>query len=241
MTRLQYNVCYSYLDGALDNVDGSSIPILNILKEGGLNGTNIPSVASPDILVLVCEEEVMHVTAYTAGATALATVLRGQEETLAAAHPSGALIFNAPTKKDFVDTIQFSQPADGATRASTTLGALSTPWTDDITTTALRPSVKYDVVISCQCASNETLYAALTCDGTIIDRVQFIQGAGTNENRIQLSGIHTPSVGAHTYGVFLASNSGGSVAVNTSVDTSTTVSTTADGVSSMQLQPVVTA
>jgi hypothetical protein len=98
--RLQYNICYSYLDGALDDTEDTAIPILNAFKEGGLAGVNIPTVISPDILVLTCEEEVIHVTSYVSGATSIATVLRGQENTLPAAHPTGARIFNGPTKTD---------------------------------------------------------------------------------------------------------------------------------------------
>lgn len=100
MTRLQYNVCYSYLDGVLSDTATTAIPILNAFKEGGLAGTNIPTVTSPDILVLICEEEVIHVTSYVSGATSIATVLRGQEDTTAVEHPTGARIFNGPTKLD---------------------------------------------------------------------------------------------------------------------------------------------
>jgi hypothetical protein len=100
VTRLQNNICYSFLNGDLDAVTTTAIPILSAFKEGGVAGTNIATVSSPDVLVVTCEEEVMYVTAYTSGATTIATVLRGQEGTIAAAHPTGARIYNTPTKLD---------------------------------------------------------------------------------------------------------------------------------------------
>lgn len=106
MARHQYNLCYSFLDGALDAVDTTAIPIIQPFREGGTGGTNIPTVTAPDILVVVCEEEVMHITSYVSGDTAIATVLRGQEGTVAAEHPTGARISNTPTKDDIDPVVE---------------------------------------------------------------------------------------------------------------------------------------
>ncbi len=141
------------------------------------------------------------------------------------------------------EVIQFSKPTHAVTRASTTLGALSTPWTDTITTTNASQGVRYEVAISTQCSSDEVLYAAITRAGTIIDRVGiYTAGGGSRENRSVLSGIDLPaSAATHTYEIIVASNSGNTVTVNSTVSTSTAASLTADGVSSMQLELVETA
>lgn len=104
MARLKYNKCYTFLDGALDAVDTTAIPILDPLKEGGPGGTNIATVVAPDVLVMSIEDEIIHVTAYTTATTTLTTILRGQDGSVAASHPTGARIFVTPGKEDFLET-----------------------------------------------------------------------------------------------------------------------------------------
>ena len=70
--------------------------------------TNMPVVASPNIVVLVIEpntsnEEIVYVTAYTSGATT-ATVSRAQEGTSGITHTSKAWV-SAPTARDFQNTL----------------------------------------------------------------------------------------------------------------------------------------
>jgi hypothetical protein len=64
----------------------------------------LPAIDSTKHAALVLEpdtpaEEVVYVTAYTAGASS-ATVLRGQEGTTAVGHPVGALWVHGPTRRD---------------------------------------------------------------------------------------------------------------------------------------------
>lgn len=135
----------------------------------------------------------------------------------------------------YLPAIQYSKPVHNSTRSSTNLGSLSTPWTDSITIEA-DESVRYQVQVSMQCAADEHLYIALARDGTIIDRGRFHSIQGQLQNHGILMGVDSPSVGAHTYEVYVGSNSGGTVTVTSTPTTSIAVSTTADGVSSMQLQ-----
>lgn len=140
-----------------------------------------------------------------------------------------------------LSVIQFSRPTNGATRASTTIGSLSTPWTDSITTTASLPGVKYDVAISGTNSGDNIYWVALACDGTIVDRaIVYPAGGGTRTNRGHLEGVDTPSTGAHTYEVLVGCS--GTETIQSTVSTSTdgTILTSA-GVSSMQLQLVATA
>lgn len=133
---------------------------------------------------------------------------------------------------------RYSKPTHGVTRASTTLGSLSTAWTDTATTVHADQIVEYDVAISAQCAGNEVIYVALTRGGTIIDRAITV-GAGNIENRIPLSGWDAPgSAGTFTYEIYVASNAGSTITVNATPNTSTAISQTSDGVSSMRLRPV---
>lgn len=100
MARLAYNHCYTFLDGALDAVDTTSIAITDALKEGGLGGTAIATIAAPDILVMSVDDEIIHITAYTSGSLVLTTILRGQDGTTAAAHANGARVYNTASKED---------------------------------------------------------------------------------------------------------------------------------------------
>jgi hypothetical protein len=139
-----------------------------------------------------------------------------------------------------IPTIKFNKPTHATTRSSTTLGSLGTPWTNTVTTDGTYTKVQYQVNISLQCAADEVLHAALVCAGTIIDRVvSYTAGAGNRENRIVFGGIFSPGgAGTYTFEVYVASNSGGAITVNSTVNTSTATSLTSDGVSSMQLRAV---
>lgn len=76
--------------------------------------SNLPTIASPDYVVLVLEpntvnEEIVYLTAYTAGATS-GTVTRAQEGTTGQIHTSVAWV-NGPTLSDFTQVVDSSIPA----------------------------------------------------------------------------------------------------------------------------------
>lgn len=145
-----------------------------------------------------------------------------------------------PSEISGVIPIQFTKPTHNATRASSTLGSLSTPWSDSITTTTTLPSVRYAIQLSSQGDSNSVHYAALVCDGTIVDRMAYYNaGDGSRQNSGTIVGVHTPSIGSHTYEVYMAIHSG-TLTISSTPSTSTAADLTGDGVSSMQLQLTVT-
>lgn len=101
-TRLRYNGVVAALASGLSS-GATSMTLTASLKHNG--GTNVPTVASPDILpVSILDEngvlaEIIHITAYTSGGTT-ATILRGREGTTAKTHASGSFVLNAPTILD---------------------------------------------------------------------------------------------------------------------------------------------
>lgn len=96
MARLYYNHLYSFLNTAID-ADDTTIFMADPFQEGGVD---IPTITlGEDIMAISVDEEVMHVTAYVSG-SASATVLRGQEGTVANSHNNGARVYNTATKAD---------------------------------------------------------------------------------------------------------------------------------------------
>ena len=138
--------------------------------------------------------------------------------------------------------VQVSRPTHGTTRASSALGSLVDPWTDTITVAA-GESVRYTVTLSAQCAGNETMYMGLRVNGVLIDSCPFYTAAhGGNENRVDLSGVHTPAEpGELTLEVLVASNSGSTVTLSSVAATTLPLLSTRNGVSSMQLEKVLAA
>lgn len=99
MARLRRNILTNVL--ATDLLIGDvSIDFASPLQEGGVN---ISTITAPDIMALRIGTEVMHLTAYTSGATS-GTVLRGQEDTAEADHFTGDAVGNVITKEDFADS-----------------------------------------------------------------------------------------------------------------------------------------
>lgn len=101
MARLRFNGLSSSLGASLTD-SGTTITFASKLTYAG---GDVPSVASPDYLVLSILDsngkcaEVVKVTAYTSGATS-ATIERGQEDTPGVAHTSGASVVHGSTAGD---------------------------------------------------------------------------------------------------------------------------------------------
>lgn len=141
-----------------------------------------------------------------------------------------------------VSTVQFSQPTHGSTRASSTMGSLNNAWSDTVTTTASLPRVKYNLAFSAQADGDTLVLVALACGGTIMDRGGGYLGGTNRETRVVLSGIHNPGAAStYTYEVYAGSLGAETITVSSTIDTTTSASLTADGVSSLQLQPVAVA
>lgn len=88
--RARFNFVSGTLSGALTNV-ATSMSAAGLANLGVIDSTNYAAIA--------IENEIVWVTAHTAGATT-ATILRAQEGTAAAAHNSGVAWQHGPTAAD---------------------------------------------------------------------------------------------------------------------------------------------
>ena len=99
MPRLRYNLVETELGADLSAVD-TAITFAAVLTEGGVN---IPTLVSPDVIPLtIGGTEIVHLTAYTTGASS-GTIARepAQESTDAIAHIAGETVQHNPTKLDY--------------------------------------------------------------------------------------------------------------------------------------------
>lgn len=136
--------------------------------------------------------------------------------------------------------VELYAPAAQVTRASATLGAMSTAWTDDITLGS-GESIRYDIKVPYQTSGNERVYAALMVDGTMVDRTQWYSGGGDVEQHMLLRGIYSPGAAAtYTCEVYIASNSGGTMYVQPTMSTSTSTANNTDKGAQMVLEAVTT-
>ena len=189
--------------------------------------------------------EIAYITAHTAAATS-ATISRGDEGTTARAHNEDIRWVHAPTLADFgaVEStvgggLYISNPTDGVTRSSTTLGALSTAWED----TLYVPNgygIRYRVDVSMACAGDEVLYLALIENSTLVDRTTVYQtNPSTFTNRGYLNGVILGAGDADSImRVYVASHSGSEITVHSTADTGLTIDPNGKGVSIMTLELV---
>jgi hypothetical protein len=96
MTRLRFNGVETTLGDALTD---SATAVTFASKLSGLAG-DVPTIAAPSYIALRVGDEIVHLTAYTTGATT-GTIARGREGTTAAAHSSGVAVRHVPTAADF--------------------------------------------------------------------------------------------------------------------------------------------
>lgn len=94
---LRYNNSRTTLATGLTN-SATTIDLVGPLTEGG---SNVPTLAGGGIILLGIEDEVVALTAYTAGATT-GTISRGYGDTAAVAHDAGTVVANVVTKSDVV-------------------------------------------------------------------------------------------------------------------------------------------
>ncbi len=98
ISRRRHNLLTNAL-GATLTTGSTSITFASALQEGG---SNISTIGTDEYLPLTIENEIVYLTAYTAGATG-GTIQRGKENTVdpGVSHPNGTVIRNAPTTHDF--------------------------------------------------------------------------------------------------------------------------------------------
>lgn len=96
MARQRWNLVTGNL-GADHTAAVTTITLAAALTEGGVN---IPTIAAPDIAVLRIDSELVHLTAYTAGATT-GTIARAKGGTVAATHTNGATVRLVEDKDEY--------------------------------------------------------------------------------------------------------------------------------------------
>lgn len=97
MARLYYSKLQAVLDADISAV-ATTITFTAPLREWGED--NIATIAAPDILAMWVGNELIHVTAYTSGAST-ATVLRGQEGSTATTHNEEDILRHDATATDW--------------------------------------------------------------------------------------------------------------------------------------------
>lgn len=97
--RRRHNLVITTLGAALADGSGTSVTFASALKEGGSGGTNIATLGTDEYLPLTIENEVVYLSAYTAGATT-GTIVRAQEGTTGVAHGINVRVAHALTKLD---------------------------------------------------------------------------------------------------------------------------------------------
>lgn len=104
MARLRYNGLRTTLGGSGLTSSATSVTFGAALTHS--NGTNVPTIVSPDYIPLVIldasghESEIVWLTAYTSGATT-GTISRSQEGTTGVSHSLGDTVICTPTAEDF--------------------------------------------------------------------------------------------------------------------------------------------
>jgi hypothetical protein len=98
--RRRHNLVSTTLGAALAT-GATSITFATALKEGGSGGSNIATLGTDEFLALTIENEVVYLTAYTAGATS-GTIVRAREHTVdpGVDHPNGTAVTHASTIED---------------------------------------------------------------------------------------------------------------------------------------------
>ena len=97
--RLRYNLVGAELGAQLGDNPATDTAITFAEKLVSAAG-DVPTIAAPDYLVLRVGQELMHLVAYTTGATT-GTVVREREGTPAAEHEESAPVRHVPTALDF--------------------------------------------------------------------------------------------------------------------------------------------
>lgn len=120
-TRLRYNGLQAALGAAISSTSATSISFAAALQS---MGTNIPTLGD-EYLALTIDDEIVHLTAYTSGATS-GTIVRGQEGTTAATHGNGVAVVHGPTALDFSAPAVNAQTGTSYTLALGDAGAFVT-------------------------------------------------------------------------------------------------------------------
>jgi hypothetical protein len=160
---------------------------------------NLPAITASNHAVLICENEIMWVTAHTAAATT-ATILRGQEGTTAAAHALNTAWVHGPVASDFDAVLGYTQ-----------VTANQTPITTEVALTGLSltvtvPYAQHRVRITAQgkgSSSNigDRIIVSIKEGATyLFDGVlDFYEPVANGVSAFSGSVVIVPTAGTHTY------------------------------------------
>lgn len=128
MARLRYTLLQATLAADIGYID-TAVTFTGPLREFGSD--NIATIAAPDTIALRIGWEILHVTAYTSGASS-ATVARGQEDSTASSHSTGDIARHVATADDWggiqpldADLTALAAAGNSAVLAATTASFLS--------------------------------------------------------------------------------------------------------------------
>lgn len=201
--RVRGNLVAGTLTAALTNVATS-------MSSAGL--ANLPVVDATSHAAVVIENEIVYVTAHTAGATT-ATISRGQDGTTAAAHNSGVAWVHGPVVSD-MDVVLGRTPVTANQGSITTQTDLT-----GATVTVTVPYTQHLIRISAKAyptstAAGDTVTLFIMEGATVLDQAQAplpVAGQGTS---IIAAALTVPTAAAHTYKLQMARQSGSGTVTN---------------------------
>lgn len=210
MARLRYNGLTTTLGASLTN-SATSVTFAAGLTHS--SGVAVPTISGGDYIPLTILDsagavsEVVHLTAYTSGATT-GTIARGKESTSGAAHASGDKVVQAPTTADVLNGILAYKVYNPNT--ITTFSATGT--LSDLDATNLKVSfvapvngtvlVTVNALAAITSGSGSTLYWSLRDDTTLAtvgSPAQIINGAVSDLHRMRGQFVITGLTPGTTY------------------------------------------
>ena len=195
--RVRTNLVNGTLSVALLSTDTT-------MSSAGL--ANLAVITASNHAVIVCENEIMYVTAHTSSATT-ATILRGQEGTAAAAHAQNVAWIHAPVVSDFDSVLGYAQVT--ANQGSITTQVDLT----NLTVTITVPYAAHRVRISAQAlfqstAADDTVQLFIMQDGAAVNVGQAVMRPANINNTCAVSAIIVPTAASHTYKLQAARGAG---------------------------------
>lgn len=192
----------------------------------------VPAIGSTQHLAIVLDPdgingapEIIWVTAHTAGATT-ATIVRGKESSTARAHDRDISWVHTATGADY-PIVRSTAGTDGATRTSSTLGALSTPWTVTIPVIEGQ-AVEISALVAAMTSVDDTAAVAIRRGSTTIyENVHYVHNAAVRTQvRHHFWRDTTPGTGDVVYEIYVATSGATTFTLKNGATLDTTMETT---------------
>lgn len=158
---------------------------------------SLPAVTSTGHAVLICENEIIYVTAHTASATT-ATILRGQEGTSAAAHAQNVAWLHGPVVSDY-DSVLGYMPVTANQGTITVVVDLT-----GLTVTVTVPYAQHRIKITGEANFSSTVATdgidMQICEGATILQDRGVAVSQANQAACcHAEAVIVPTAGPHTY------------------------------------------